>query len=227
MPCVNLLTRILLALSCLAWSRCNALPIAGFENEKSSVADFPPEDYQSLANDQQNVCSTKKCRDVSAWIKKAINETVNPCEDFYEYACGQWIEDHPIPKGKLQISSFTEVRDMNNEAMKKALVTEDDLNMIDPIRKVRTFFQSCLDTEAIDKLGKKPIKNYIDSLNSWSVDKEGGWDSEKWDTFKTLRKIQKEYTTTNLFFTVESIQDPLPTDKNERKNILMVNSDVL
>lgn len=224
MPCINLMTRIILALSCLAWSRCYALPIStGFAENEDSVADFPaePED-QSLENKQENVCLTKKCREVSAWIKKAINETVNPCEDFYEYACGQWMKDHTIPKGKLQISSFTEVRDKNNEAMKEALVTDDNLNTIDPIKKVRTFFQSCLDTKAIDDLGKEPIKNYINTLDSWSVDKEGGWNSEKWDTFKTLRKIQKEYTTTNLFFTVETIPDPLAGNETEKKNILMV-----
>ena len=132
------------------------------------------------------------------------------------------MKDHTIPKGKLQISSFTEVRDKNNEAMKEALVTDDNLNTIDPIKKVRTFFQSCLDTKAIDNLGKEPIKNYINTLDSWSVDKEGGWNSEKWDTFKTLRKIQKEYTTTNLFFTVETIPDPLAENEKEKKNILMV-----
>ncbi|CAN7987842.1 unnamed protein product, partial [Ixodes pacificus] len=37
-------------------------------------------------------------------IVSAINATVDPCEDFYGFACGKWILCNPIPDGKRSIS---------------------------------------------------------------------------------------------------------------------------
>ena len=212
LPMISSLTIILMFGGVCLRSCCNPLPV-----------ELNSEPSLDIATNDQGTCSTKKCRQVSARIKKAMNEKVNPCEDFYEYACGDWIKDHPIPRDKLQISSFTELRHKNNEAMKEALVTDDNLDVIAPIKKVKTFFRSCLNTKAIDRLGKQPIANYIRDLNAWSVDKDTGWNSRKWDVFKTLKRIQKDYTSTNLFFTVETIPDPVTHNQEERKNILLVN----
>lgn len=32
-------------------------------------------------------------------LTESMNETANPCVDFFEFACGQWNKKHPIPKG--------------------------------------------------------------------------------------------------------------------------------
>ncbi len=199
----------------------NSLPVVYQENTINSDPNILVRDETSSENNNNNVCVTKDCMTISASIRKAINEEVKPCDDFYDYACGQWMKNNPIPKGKLQISGFTELRDKNNQIMREALVKDDTLNNILPIKKVRTFFQSCINVQAIDKLGSEPIREYIKDLNSWAVDERTGWKPEEWDVFKTLKKIQKQYTSTNLFFTVESVPDP-SRNGTKGQNILMV-----
>ena len=40
---------------------------------------------------------------------EAMNDKVNPCEDFYEYACGKWIEKNPIPADKSDFNCFSKL----------------------------------------------------------------------------------------------------------------------
>lgn len=40
------------------------------------------------------------------FIIRNMNFTVDPCIDFYEYACGGWIKDNPVPPSKSQRNQF-------------------------------------------------------------------------------------------------------------------------
>jgi putative endopeptidase len=42
---------------------------------------------------------------------KAIDRAADPCQDFYQYACGSWIKQNPIPADEGSWSRFDELNE--------------------------------------------------------------------------------------------------------------------
>ena len=55
------------------------------------------------------MCHTVEYEEAASKILSSMNQSANPCEDFYNYACGGWIEKHRIPPGKYSWSVFSEL----------------------------------------------------------------------------------------------------------------------
>ena len=53
----------------------------------------------SLEAKQEQQCLSSQCVSLSAAVLASLNETVDPCEDFYQFACGGWESTNAIPKG--------------------------------------------------------------------------------------------------------------------------------
>ena len=49
------------------------------------------------AEPQKKYCFTKLCQNTSERIRGYMNESVDPCENFYQFACGGFIENKTIP----------------------------------------------------------------------------------------------------------------------------------
>lgn len=54
----------------------------------------------------------------AAYIAKSINISVDPCEDFYQFACGRWLEDHQIPADDTSVSSFSIISEDIKQTLK-------------------------------------------------------------------------------------------------------------
>ena len=47
-----------------------------------------------------------------------MDPEADPCQDFFQYACGNWIKNNPIPKTKSTWSQFDVLNQQLYEAMK-------------------------------------------------------------------------------------------------------------
>lgn len=51
------------------------------------------------------------CYFIAASLLSAMDPTANPCEDFYQFACGTWDKRHLIPEDKSSINTFEVLAD--------------------------------------------------------------------------------------------------------------------
>ncbi|CAG2120922.1 unnamed protein product, partial [Medioppia subpectinata] len=42
-------------------------------------------------------CFTDSCISSAGYLSSSMDFSVNPCDDFYQFSCGKWQEDHPFP----------------------------------------------------------------------------------------------------------------------------------
>ncbi|XP_035209108.1 membrane metallo-endopeptidase-like 1, partial [Stegodyphus dumicola] len=154
-----------------------------------------------------NVCLTDQCYKDATEILSSLDEDVDPCDDFYQFACGGWLKRHTIPKEKSYVSVYSKLED-DIQLQLKSLLEKATENDPEYIRMIKGIYQSCMDSESLNKAGSEPLKKVLKDLGGWPVIEGDNWNPQSFDWIDTLIKLRTKGFNHDILIGLSLVKDP-------------------
>ena len=115
----------------------------------------------------------------------ALDRTASPCDNFYQFACGNWMKANPIPGDQSRWGRFDLLAEHNREVLRDILedAAKKTTNRTPIEQKIGDYYATCMDEKNIESKGTKPLEPELSRIQAIK-DKPGVADE--------VAKLQKE-----------------------------------
>lgn len=100
-----------------------------------------------------------------------IDKAADPCQNFYQYACGNWAEEHPIPKDYLSLDYDSIGDDRIAEKLRNFFKRNNSKDTTEPlpVKQTRLLYSACMDTDAMNTVGYETVRTFMKKIGFPSV----------------------------------------------------------
>lgn len=163
-------------------------------------------------------CETPGCVLAASKMLSFIDENLDPCDNFYNFACGSYLATTQVPEDKVTVDAFSNVRDLVQEQLHIILNEPPSPEDSKPFLLAKNFHASCLNQSIIEERGIKPLADILESFGGWPVLKGNLWSEGAFDWVETIKKFRRMGFDTYVIFAFSSETNL----KNSSERILVV-----
>jgi endothelin-converting enzyme/putative endopeptidase len=130
----------------------------------------------------------------------SMDKTADPCVNFYQYSCGGWRKNNPIPPDQTSWSVYGKLY-QDNLAFLRGILEQASANSAERdlvTAEIGDFYAACMDEETANKQGMAPIQGDLDAIASLKSSKE---------IAPLVARLQQAYGR-SVLFGAGSAQDP-------------------
>lgn len=191
---------ILVALVIISVKGMNISSLNALSNENGQASDL---------------CTTSDCLYAARYVLENMDLEADPCEDFFQFSCGKWVEKHSIPEDKSDYSVFAEK--IEEVALKLRREIEKPKSSDEPkgIRNGKEVYEACMNTAVADSLGKESFLRWIDEFGGWPIIMKD-WENSSFSWKNIIVNFTKDWTFS--FISLSVYADA----KNTSQNVIYV-----
>ncbi|KAF5299290.1 hypothetical protein FQA39_LY02463 [Lamprigera yunnana] len=155
-------------------------------------------------------CLSSECIRVTNELLDHIDTEVDPCEDFYEFSCGTFMDNVQLEdQQKKSVATFMHDTVLNRiEGIVEEPVEEDDPRSIVMAKQL---YRSCNNLSAIEEKGLRLIKDSLRQMGGWPLLEGNMWREKDFDwkiaTYK-LRELGYDFDFFIYMFITEDEREP-------------------
>jgi putative endopeptidase len=110
--------------------------------------------------------SAEEMPSLESFTPDQVDKTLDPCNDFFKYACSKWLKANPIPADQAGWGTFNKLAIWNVAAIHSTLedAAKPSASRSAADQKAGDHYASCMDEAAINKAGITPLKPALDKI---------------------------------------------------------------
>ncbi|MEA2542926.1 MAG: putative endopeptidase, partial [Acidobacteriaceae bacterium] len=105
-------------------------------------------------------------KSLKAFNPNLMDTTADPCVNFFQYSCGGYLKQTPIPADEASYGQFDELNDQNQLVLKAILekAAAGGAGRTANEQKIGDYYATCVNVEAVDSTGLKPLQPLLDRI---------------------------------------------------------------
>ncbi|XP_011304098.1 neprilysin-11-like isoform X2 [Fopius arisanus] len=138
-------------------------------------------------NESASVCTTPACVHAASMILKNMDKEVEPCDDFYRFACGEFLKNSVVLDNEIEIGTFFDMDNRVRQQLKK-IIEESNATEPKALRLAKNLYKSCMNAPAIEDQNFNRQLHDLKRLGGWPVMEGDQWDDQSFDWIQSISK---------------------------------------